>query len=145
LSDRGGSVAGDELLVDVVDEERLTLLLADRARLESERGMHGPPVCGGPDDAVVEHRLQHLMKPFERRLRVPERVEQCRGLGQPRQQRCLQQRQAPRRRRKVRLRCGLDPVRLLAVEHGVEIGREDALLRPAACELVGEATLLELA
>ena len=73
------------------------------------------------------------------------RIVKRRCLRQPREERSLRQGQRARARGVERLRARLRAVRVLAVEHLVQVRGENLRLRPDACELVREARLLDFA
>ena len=101
--------------------------------------------CGLRDDALVEHRLQHLGATVTGRLRVDERVVAARRLRQSGQQRGLRDRQVGRPAAEVDLRGGLRAVREVAVRDGVEVLLEDPLLGVLLLELLGHQRLVQLA
>ena len=144
LANGRGAVAGDEPLVHVVDEEGLGLLCGRRARLQPEGRGGRAPVRRLVDVTRGQQGLQDLPPPLLCGRRVAQRVVIGRRLRQAGEQRRLRERELRRRPGEVRLRCGLHAVRLLAVEHGVQVGVEHLRLRPPVRELVGEAALLEL-
>ena len=80
-----------------------------------------------------------------RRGRVDERVVGARRLRQAGEQRRLRQRQLLRGLVEERVRRGLDAVGALAVEDGVEVGREDLGLRVLVLQLHGDPGLVDLA
>ena len=92
----------------------------------------------------LAHGLQHLGATLKRRRRVVVRVVRRGQLGQAREQRRLRQRQVLRRLGEVRLCSGLDAVRVVAVEDGVEIRRQDLVFGEAILELDREDRLAQL-
>ena len=97
------------------------------------------------DVARVPHGPQHVVAPGDGGLRVVERVEARGLLHEARQQRRLRRPEPPRRDVEVGLRRGLDAVRVVAVEDGVQVGREDLVLRPLVLELQRQPGLADLA
>ena len=94
---------------------------------------------------LVEHLAEDEVAPRLRMARVHDRVVERRVLGNPRQQRRLRERQVSGALAEVGERGLLDPVGAVAEVDRVEVGREDAVLRPALLELPRERRLLELA
>ncbi len=102
-------------------------------------------VLGLRDDALVEHRLQHLGAPDLGGLRVHERVVAARTLRQAGQQRRLGDRQILGALREVDLRGRLGAVRAVPVRNGVQVLLEDPLLGALLLELARDQRLVQLA
>ena len=137
--------ARDELIGGPAEEVRVALRAVQRAGLQADRVVDRARVLRRADQAVLQHRAQHLVAPPERVRRMADRIVDRRRLRQPCEERRLRERQPLRARREERLRACLRAERMPAVEHLVEIRAEDPALRPCLRELLGEARLLQLA
>src|SRR6185295_14999928 len=110
-----------------------------------QRRARSPSEVARADLLLREHRLQYFQTAGPRGSRVRHRVVTRRIRRDSRQQSCLRERQPRRGRVEVGLRGTLDAIRAVPEVNGVEIGGEDAQLRPALLELPGEGSFLELA
>ena len=135
----------DQLVADVPEEVRLANLLVEPPGAQPDRLPARPPVLRRGDHALLEHRVEHLVSALHRPRRVDERVVRRGRLCEAGEKRRLGQRQRARGAGEVRARGGLRPVRQIAVEDRVEVGREDLLLRPGVVELHRETRLGHLA
>ena len=143
---RLGAVLLDELVAHVAEEVGLADLGVEPPGTQPRRALlAGSGVLPSGDHALLEHRAQHLVAARDRAGGVDERVVGRRRLVEPGEQRRLRQGQPAGGPREVRSRSRLGAVRQVPVEDGVEVRRQDALLRPRAVELHREARLGHLA
>ena len=133
-----------QLIGDVTDKERLADLAVDTAALEVQLRGVGLALLLRGDHARLTHCLEHLGAPLERGLRVLVRVVGRRQLWQAREQRGLWQRQVLRRLGEVGLRGSLHAVRVVAVEDGVQVRRQDLVFGEAVLKLHGQHGLAQL-
>ncbi len=143
-----GAVAGDELVGHVPDEVRRRPACpreTDGFGLRHRR-LVGLPLLCPRDAALLVELLEHEAPPRLRRRRVPDRVVARGALRDAGEQRRLGERQFGRALpAEVRSRRLEDPVGPVSEVHGVEVGRENPVLRPALGELPGERRLAHLA
>src|SRR5581483_8136829 len=140
------AVLVDQLVPDEAEEVRLADRRVEAARPEAEPSLGEARAVFEPGEvAVLVHRTEHLAPPCERVGRTVEGVVQRRRLRQPGEEGRLEQRELARMLGEVRLRGGLDAVRVVAEVDLVHPLAEDLRLRPVLVELDREAGLLDLA
>src|SRR5262249_9891414 len=140
------AVAVNELLAHEAEEVRLADAGVQRSGAEVQLPVRNRIAkLAQADVATVLPGAKPDVPPEDLQARGYERVVGGRRLRQPGQHGRLLQVQAPSPPREVRLRRGLDAVRMVAVVDVVQVGGQDALLRPGLVQLDRQAGLLDLA
>ena len=144
---RVGPNAGfaEEPLLEVVDEVREPVPIGRLAATEHDGLTNRGAILRGLDQPLIAHQAKHDVASAVRALGVHEGIEVVGGGDQTGEQRRLSETQRAGVDREVRLGGRLHPVGPLAEVDGVQVLREDLVLRQAILELPGERRLVELA
>ena len=140
------AVVVDELVLHVVDEVlRLAAGSGQPHRIRRGKlGAVGAPEVGRGDLPLLEHHVEDVAPAQLRVARMRHRVVAGRVGRKPGEERRLVQLEVQRALLEVRARSLLDTVGAVAEVDRVQVGGEDAVLRPRLLELPGERGLAHL-
>ena len=140
---RLGAVFLLEKLPHLLDEIRRRVVVPP-LNVKSERRGPGLLVARLVDLAVIEHRQQHLIAALQGAIGMENGRIGRGGLGQPRQQRGLRQRELAQVLAKIEFRRRFKTESAVTQTHLVRVHGENLRLREAALDLNRQQNLLEL-